>query len=82
MLGTIVSVIGTATLTPVPIEVAALLGCVFLFLTNCLRTQDGYNSIQWNLLFIIFGMLGMGLAMEETGATKFLAHYLTQGVDS
>lgn len=81
VLATIVAVIGTASFTAIPIEVASLVGCVFLFLTNCLKTQEGYNSIQWNLLFIIFGMLGMGMAMEETGATQYLAYHLLAFVD-
>jgi di/tricarboxylate transporter len=81
VLATIAAVIATASFTTVPIEVAALVGCVFLFLTNCLKTQEGYSSIQWNLLFIIFGMLGMGIAMEETGATGYFAYHLIHFVD-
>ncbi|MCD8483879.1 MAG: SLC13 family permease [Verrucomicrobia bacterium] len=82
VLGTIATVVATAAFTPVPIEVAALVACVFLFLCGCLKTDEGYKSIQWNILFIIFGMLGMGIAMEETGATRYLAYNLVAFVDA
>ncbi|QXD31281.1 SLC13 family permease [Candidatus Pelagisphaera phototrophica] len=60
----------------VPIAVAAIVACVALFVTDCIRPKDGYGAVQWNLLFIIYGMLGMGVAMEETGASLFLANNL------
>lgn len=82
VLGTIAAVVAAATLTPVPIEVAALVGVVVVFLTGSLKTQEGYGAIQWNILFIIFGMLGMAIAMEETGATRFLVDGLLLFVDA
>lgn len=65
-----------------PIAVGAVVACVVLFLANCIRPKDGYGAIQWNLLFIIYGMLGMGMAMEETGASLWLANNLTDAVTS
>ncbi len=63
-----------------PIAVGAVVACVVLFLTNCIRPKEGYAAVQWNLLFIIYGMLGMGMAMEETGASLWLADNLTGAV--
>jgi len=65
-----------------PIAVSAIVACVVLFLTNCIRPKEGYDAIQWNLLFIIYGMLGMGMAMEVTGASLWLANSLTGAVTS
>ncbi len=77
VLATIAGVVITASTGMLPIEVAAVAGVVIIFLTGCLKPGEGYASIQWNLLFIIFGMLGMGLAMEETGAARYLAISIT-----
>lgn len=65
-----------------PIAVSAVVACVVLFLTKCIRPKEGYDAIQWNLLFIIYGMLGMGMAMEVTGASLWLANSLTSAVTS
>lgn len=80
VIGTIFGIIACAASGLVRIEVAAVIGCVFLFLSNCLRPKEGYAAIQWNILFIIFGMLGMGKAMEVTGASTWLAEQMITGV--
>ncbi len=80
VLGVIAGIIICAATGIASIAVSAIVGCVILFATNCIRPKDGYGAIQWNLLFIIYGMLGMGLAMEETGASLWLANNLTGAV--
>lgn len=82
VLGTIAAVVLTASLTPIPIVMAVTIGVVFLFLTGCLKTKEGYAAVQWNLLFLIFGMLAMGIAMEETGTALYLATKMVSVVES
>jgi len=36
--------------------------------------EEAYRFINWKAIFLIAGMLPMGLAMEQTGAAKFLAN--------
>lgn len=81
VLSVVAGVIVTASAGIFPIEVAAVVGCATLFVTGCLRPKDGYASIQWNILFIIFGMLGMGMAMSETGASAWLADHMLSAVN-
>ena len=63
----------TASFNWVPIEFGALAGSVILCLTGCIKPKDAYDAIEWNILFLIFGMLAMGLAMEHTGAAAYVA---------
>lgn len=65
--------IGVASAGLVPIEVAAVTACIILLWTRCLSIADAYKSIQWNILFLIFGTLALGLAMEQTGTARLLA---------
>lgn len=58
----------------VPILSAALVGAVVVVLAGCISPGEAYRSIEWPILFIIFGMLGLGQAMENTGAAALLAH--------
>jgi di/tricarboxylate transporter len=56
-----------------PILSAALVGAIIVMLTGCIDTSEAYRSVEWPILFIIFGMLGLGKAMENTGAARMLA---------
>jgi di/tricarboxylate transporter len=76
-----VAIVATASFNWVPIEIGALAGGVLLCLTGCIKPKDAYESIQWNILVLIFGMLAMGLAMEHTGAAVWVAQKLIAGVN-
>src|SRR3546814_2343393 len=34
--------------------------------------EEAYNSIHWNILMLIFGMLALGIAMDKTGAAQLM----------
>lgn len=57
----------------VEIAIAAITGVVLMVLTRCLTMEEAYRSIQLNAVFLIAGMLPLGIAMEKTGAAQFLA---------
>lgn len=82
VLATIIGVVLSAAIFHVEIVASATVGCVFLFATGCLKPKDGYTAVQWNLLFLIFGMLAMGQAMEETGASLYIASKMTALVET
>lgn len=81
VLATIVGVVLGETMDLVPIELGAIAGAVFLCLTGCIKPKEAYQSIEWNLIFLIFGMLALGLAMEKTGAAAWLAQNVVFGVE-
>ena len=81
VLATIVGVVLAETMDVMPIQLGAIAGAVFLCLTGCIKPKEAYESIEWNLLFVIFGMLALGLAMQATGAAAWLAHNVVAGVD-
>lgn len=80
VLATIVGVILLETFDLVPIELGAIGGAVLLCITGCIKPKEAYDSIEWNLLFLIFGMLALGLAMQKTGAALWLASNVVDGV--
>ncbi|HSR32363.1 MAG TPA: SLC13 family permease [Anaerolineae bacterium] len=56
-----------------PIAIAALAGVVLMILAQCLTMEEAYRAIEWKAVFLIAGMLPLGIAMEQTGAASFLA---------
>ena len=65
-------VVGLAALNVMPIEALALIGAFFVVLTGCLDAKDMYKTVDWPILFLIFGMLGVSIAMDKTGAARMI----------
>lgn len=62
-----------ASLELLPISVAVLLGVMVVFLTGCITPEEAYRDLEWRLIILIGCMLALGVALEATGAAKFLA---------
>jgi di/tricarboxylate transporter len=74
--GIMLLVILLAIFTNLGIAVSMLLGSVAMVLTGCLTMDEAYESIDWRTVFLVGGMLSLGIAMENTGTTQFLADNL------
>jgi len=69
-------VILLAALEWVPILVSAWIGVVLMLLTGCLKPGELYNSVRWDVIFLLAGLIPLGIAMENSGATQWLANQL------
>ncbi|MGQ9490691.1 MAG: SLC13 family permease [Anaerolineae bacterium] len=72
-LAALATVLLLATVVKLPIALAMVIGAVLMILTGCLTMDEAYQSIEWRSVFLIAGMLPLGLAMESTGTARFLA---------
>ena len=58
-----------------PIYIAAVAGAVLMVLTGCLTMDQAYRAIEWRAVFLIAGMLSLGIAMQESGAASFVTDH-------
>lgn len=65
--------VGLAAFAVLPILVTALLGCVALVLTRCISLDEAYAAIDWKVIFLLAGILPLGIAMEKSGAAQLIA---------
>lgn len=56
----------------VPIVAGAIAGCIAMVLTRCLTLEEAYASINWQVIFLLAGVLTLGTAIEKTGAASLL----------
>ena len=59
-----------------PILVSALLGVVLMVLTGCLKPGEVYQAIRWDIIFLLAGLIPLGIAMDKSGTTQWLAQNL------
>lgn len=78
--GIMLLVILLAIFTDVGIAVAMVIGSVSMVLTGCLNMDEAYESIDWRTVFLVGGMLSLGIAMENTGTADYLAGLLLGGL--
>jgi di/tricarboxylate transporter len=74
--GIMAAVVLGATLTPLPIVVTALMGVVAMVATGCVDREDMYTGISWPVIFLLAGVIPLGIAMTKSGAADLLAGLL------
>ena len=72
----IIGVILLAAFNILPILVSALIGVVLMIVTGCLQPGELYAAVRWDVIFLLAGLIPLGTAMENSGATKWLADNL------
>ena len=53
---------------------------MIVLLTRCVQPQEAYRSVDWKVIFLIFGMLGFGMAIEQSGLAQLIADGLADRV--
>lgn len=55
-----------------PIAISAVVGAALMVVTGSLDMDEAYRLIEWKAVFLIAGMLPLGIALEQTGAAKLI----------
>lgn len=79
-IGILVSVIALVVFARLDISLAMLMGAVSMVLTGCLTIEEAHESIDWRTVFLVAGMLPLGIAMESTGAARFIADLMLNAI--
>lgn len=72
----VASAIVLAAMHILPIVLSASLAALVLIVFGFIKPEEAYNSIQWKVIFMLAGVLSMGMALEKTGAAQLLGEQL------
>ena len=75
-IGALAAVVILSALNVLAIEVAAILAVGFILIARCIDAEEAWSSIDGNVLVLIFGMLAVGLALEQAGSVKMVVNAL------
>jgi di/tricarboxylate transporter len=56
-----------------PIQVAAFTAATFVVLFGAITMEEAYRAVEWKAVFLVAAILPVGMAMERTGASLFIA---------
>ncbi len=76
-IGALIGVVVLAALNIIPLAVAAILAVGAILLARCIDAEEAWGSIDGNVLVLIFGMLAVGLGLQQAGSVDLLVEHLT-----
>jgi di/tricarboxylate transporter len=72
VLGALAGVVGLSALGLAPIATLALIAVAVVLITGCIDADEAFAAVDGRLLALILAMLGVGAALNETGAIRLL----------
>jgi len=74
--GIIAAVVIVAAFTRIPIVVTAIAGVVAMVASGCLSKEETYTGVSWDVIFLLAGVIPLGIAMTKSGAAAWLGGLL------
>ncbi len=67
--------VGAITLTVFgfSLSLSMMTGAVAMILTSVVSIEEAYRAIEWRIVFLLAGLIPLGLAMDKTGAATYAA---------
>jgi len=65
-----------------PIVLSAAIAVVLLIVLGILSPEEAYQAIEWKVIFMLAGVLSMGVALEKTGAAALLGQLINDTIGS
>ena len=75
-------VVGLAAFGVLPVVVGAPVGAVAMVALRCIELDDAYQAIDWDVVFLLAGMLALGKAFAATGADGLMSTLLVRSYDA
>ena len=60
----------------ISITEGSVLGCILLLVLKAISMDEAYKAINWTVIFLIALLIPIGIAMDNTGAAKYLGSFI------
>jgi di/tricarboxylate transporter len=57
----------------VQLSIALLTGALFMILSRVLTIDEAYKAVDWMTVFLLAGLIPLGIAFQKTGAANYIA---------
>ena len=62
--------------TGISLPVCLMAGAAGMVITGVLTIDEAYQGVDWRTVFLLAGLIPLGIATEKTGAAAYLAHQI------
>ncbi len=64
----------------VQLSIALLAGALCMILTRVISIDEAYNSVDWMTVFLLGGLIPLGIAFEKTGSAAYIANSIMDAI--
>jgi di/tricarboxylate transporter len=68
--------IGMVLFTNIALPVALMTGAIGIITFGVLKIEEAYRAVSWKTVFLLAGLLPLGLAVETSGAANYIAQHM------
>ena len=65
---------------PIPLSVCLMVGAVGMVLTGVITINEAYRAVDWRTVFLLGGLIPLGMAVDQTGTAKWIAGGIIAGL--
>lgn len=63
-----------------PLPLVALTGAVAIILSGCMKLEEAYEAVEWQVIFLIAGMLPISIGLINTGLADRIGQWMVSGL--
>ena len=64
----------------IQLSVSLMTGALGMILTRVLSIDEAYGAVDWRTIFLLAGLIPLGIATEKTGTAAWIAHAILQTI--
>ena len=64
----------------IQLSVSLMTGALGMIITRVLSIDEAYQSVDWRTIFLLAGLIPLGIATEKTGTAAWIAHAVLQAI--
>ena len=72
--------LGMILFTDILLPIALMAGAVGMIAFGVLTVDEAYKSVSWRTVFLLAGLLPLGLAVESSGVANYIALHVAQSI--
>jgi len=65
---------------PIPLSVCLMIGAFLMVVSKVMTINEAYRAIDWRTVFLLGGLIPLGMAVDQTGTAAWIAKGIVAGL--